>query len=139
MYVDVKQYLRGYIIWKDKAELLERQIHQLREDVTSCSFQQDGMPHGNSVSGLENYVAKLDELLRELDDAKSEAIRKYSEINNTLMTHKLNDIEYMVLVRRYLLRESWEEIAVNMGYHYRHVLRIHGSALENLKSSLNVT
>lgn len=40
--------------------------------------------------------------------------------------------ERTVLIHRYILRGSWEQIAVDLGYSYRHVLRLHGWALRDL-------
>lgn len=38
---------------------------------------------------------------------------------------------YEILTRRYLLGQTWEKIAVEMGYSYRHVTKLHGYALKN--------
>ena len=40
--------------------------------------------------------------------------------------------ERTVLIHRYILLGSWEQIAVDLGYSYRHVLRLHGWALRDL-------
>ena len=42
--------------------------------------------------------------------------------------------EQEILSRRYLLGQSWEKIAVEMNYGYRHVLKIHGRALAHFSS-----
>ena len=39
--------------------------------------------------------------------------------------------EKEVLIRRYLMGKAWEQIAVEMNYTYRHVTRLHGTALQS--------
>ena len=44
-----------------------------------------------------------------------------------------------VLYLYYILGQTWEQIAVDMGYAIRHVYRLHGTGLQFLeKMSLNV-
>lgn len=43
----------------------------------------------------------------------------------------------LLLRLRYIDGRTWEQIAVRMGYSFRQILRMHGTALENM--SLNVT
>ena len=43
-----------------------------------------------------------------------------------------------VLEKRYLCFQSWEQIAVEMGYDLRWLYRIHGKALEEVKAILGI-
>lgn len=43
--------------------------------------------------------------------------------------------EKEVLIRRYLMGRTWEQIAVDMDYNYRSVLKIHGRALRSFEIS----
>ena len=44
-----------------------------------------------------------------------------------------NGDEIAVLYQRYFNYRKWEEIAVDMNYTYRGILKIHGRALQNLE------
>lgn len=127
-----KQYLRRYLEAKRRAAILQTQIAQLREDASSVSVNLDGMPHGNSKSDLSGYAAKLDILLRKLEAEREEQMLVYQEIKNSV-DYVRDGTDREILTRRYLLGQSWEKIAVEMGYSYRNVTRLHGHALRNFK------
>ena len=52
----------------------------------------------------------------------------YGEVRESLATME-NGVCREVLERRYLLGQTWEEIAEGMHYSYRHVTKLHGWAL----------
>lgn len=125
-----KQYLQRYIIAKRNIALLTAQIDELQQIQTNPTVLLDGMPKGNQISDLSNYMAKMDMLLRELEAEREIQMIVYAEIwqNIKQMT---NVVEKEILTRRYLLRQSWEKIANEMGYSYRHTTKLHGQALKN--------
>lgn len=67
---------------------------------------------------INDKIDKLYQVQREITDAI------YRVDNSTLRT---------VLVERYINFNTWEQIAVNMNYGYRHVCRLHGEALNKIK------
>lgn len=71
------------------------------------------------------YSRIIDERIDELYAVKCEIFKAISRIeDSTLRT---------LLELRYLSFKTWEEIAVEMNYGYRHICRLHGKALKNLK------
>lgn len=125
-----KQYLRRYQEAKKRAKRIQEEIEELRSSKTSPVGLGDGMPHGSGTSDLSGYAARLDELLRELEAEKEMQMIVYREIRQQIM--KVPDqIEQNILIRRYLLGQNWEKIAVEMQYCYRQVLRLHGFALRH--------
>ena len=90
------------------------------------------MPHSHTNSDLSVYAEKVSDLIEKIGQQKLECCKKYEEISEAISNMK-DDTEREVLMRRYIMCEKWEEIAVNMGYGYRHVLKIHGNALNNFK------
>ena len=53
------------------------------------------------------------------------------------LIEKIADGRYReVLKRRYLWGESWEYIAIGLGYEYHHVHKLHGQALNEFKAIL---
>ena len=127
-----KKYLNGYHCSKRREQRLIQQIADLRSQKMNPSLQMDGMPKGNKHSDLSEYAAKLDALIRKLEQEREESVKQYEEIHTQI--HKMQDeMERDVLIRRYLMGETWEQIAAEMNYNYRSVLKIHGRALKNFQ------
>ena len=66
--------------------------------------------------------------------------RDASKRNNTYRSKivevikAVEDTEYQILLeKRYLCFQTWEQIAVDMGYNVRHLYRIHEEALEKVR------
>ena len=129
-----KRYLNGYRDCTRRERQLQEQIEELRRQKMYPGLQMDGMPHGNTHSDLSGYVARLDALISQLEHEQALAVRQYKEIHDRI--HKMQDgAEKEVLIRRYLMGRTWEQIAVEMDYNYRWVLRLHGRALKNFEIS----
>lgn len=129
-----KQYLRRYQVAKRRVGLIQEEIEELRSSKTSPVGLGDGMPHGSGTSDLSGYAARLDELLRELEAEKELQMVTYQEIRQKI--GMVSDaIEQEILSRRYLIGQSWEKIAVEMKYSYRHVTKLHGHALNHFEIS----
>ena len=125
-----KQYLRRYQVAKRRVGLIQEEIEELRSSKTSPVGLGDGMPHGSGTSDLSGYAARLDELLRELEAEKEMQMVTYREIRQQIGMVP-DAIEQEILSRRYLIGQSWEKIAVEMKYSYRHVTKLHGHALNH--------
>lgn len=129
-----KEHLKGYIYSMRKAQRLKEQIEELRSQQMFPSANHDGMPQGNAHSDLSDYVARLDALISQLEHEQALAVRQYKEIHDRI--HQMQDgAEKEVLIRRYLMGRTWEQIAVEMNYNYRSVLKIHGRALRSFEIS----
>lgn len=125
-----KRYLNGYRDCIRRERQLQEQIDELRSQQMFPSVNHDGMPQGNAHSDLSGYVARLDALISQLEHEQAMAVRQYKEIYDRI--HKMQDgAEKEVLIRRYLMGRTWEQIAVEMNYTYRHVTRLHGAALRS--------
>lgn len=129
-----KQYLRRYQVAKRRVGLIQEEIEELRSSKTSPVGLGDGMPRGSGTSDLSGYAARLDELLRELEAEKEMQMVTYREIRQQIEMVP-DAIEQEILSRRYLIGQSWEKIAVEMKYSYRHVTKLHGHALNHFEIS----
>ena len=127
-----KEYLNGYISARRREKRLLEQIQQLRLDTMFPCLQGDGMPRGSSQSDLSNYMERRDELEEELKQEMLNAITEYGNIHRAIRKMK-DDEEKEVLERKYIKRESWEEIAKALSCSRRTAIRIHGNALINFK------
>lgn len=129
-----KRYLNGYRDCIRRERQLQEQIDELRSQQMFPSVNHDGMPQGNAHSDLSGYMAKLDALIMQLEHEQAMAVQQYKEIHDRI--HKMQDgAEKEVLIRRYLMGRTWEQIAVEMDYNYRSVLKIHGRALRSFEIS----
>ena len=127
-----KQYLRRYQTAKRRVGMIQEEIEELRSSKTSPVGLGDGMPHGSGTSDLSWYAARLDELLRELEAEKEMQMVTYREIRQQIGMVP-DPTEQEILSRRYLIGQSWEKIAVEMGYSYRNITRVHGYALKHFE------
>lgn len=125
-----KEYLNGYREAKRREKRILEQIQQLRLDKMFPCLQNDDMPHSHNQTDLSDYAVKLDELMESLKEERLEAVKQYESVYKAIKgLEKENEQE--VLIRRYINGEKWEKIALDIGYDYRYVLKIHGRALEN--------
>ena len=127
-----KQYLRRYQEAKKRTKRIQEEIDALRSSETSPVGLGDGLPHGSGTSDLSGYAARWDELVRELEAEKEMQMVTYREIRQQI--RMVSDAtEQEILSRRYLLGQRWEKIAVEMGYSYRNITRLHGYALKHFE------
>lgn len=127
-----KKYLNGYKYAKMRERRIQEQIQQLRLDTMFPRLQGDGMPRGSNQSDLSDYMERYDELMNELRKEKLDAVTQYTNIHRAIKRMK-DEEEKEILERKYLMRQSWETIAGELGISRRTAIRIHGNALINFK------
>lgn len=130
-----KEYLRQIRRLDTQIKTRRCEIDALRSiaDMLSGSGV-DGMPHGSSNGDkMADAVARITEKERQLDDFVDYFLEARDKVLKTL---ELMDDPILIdiLYRRYFSFQSWELIAVEMGYTYRHVLRLHDKGIESLGS-----
>lgn len=127
-----KDYLNGYISARRREKRLLEQIQQLRLDTMFPCLQGDGMPRGSSQSDLSDYMERRDELEEELKKEMLNAVIEYENIHRAIRRMK-DEEEKEILERKYMMRQTWEKIARELGYDRRTVIRKHGNALKNFE------
>ena len=128
-----KAYLRRYIEAKRMQEVLEREIDELRLDrMIPGSPAQNGMPHGSGGGDLSGYVARLDELDRNLHAQLERKLLIREEITEKIDAMS-DETEGLILRMKYIHGLSYGKIAEKTGYSRRHTIRLHGQALENFE------
>lgn len=127
-----KEYLNGYKYAKMRERRIQEQIQQLRLDTMFPRLQGDGMPRGSNQSDLSDYMERYDELMNELRKEKLDAVTQYTNMHRAIKRMK-DEEEKEILERKYLMRQSWETIAGELGISRRTAIRIHGNALINFK------
>lgn len=127
-----KEYLRSYRRAVKREKDILDEIQRLRSDKMFPSIANDGMPKGGSQSDLSDYIAILDEQIELLKAERLEKARCYQKIERQIKQME-NEDEQEVLRLRYITGLKWEEVAVRMSYSWKHIHRIHSSALCNFK------
>lgn len=129
-----KEYLLGFQKISRQLARMENELAEIRLNKYCPSCISDGMPHASRCSDLSSYMAKVDELEKKILKKRYNRLQKQQEIRNRIERME-DENEKDVLTYRYLRGMKWEDIAVKMNIGYRHILRIHGKALEDFKMS----
>lgn len=95
----------------------------------------DGMPHGSDQTDLSDYIVILDELMEDLKQERLNGAIRRTQIEKRIRALS-DENEAEVLRLRYIKNKKWEEIALEMGYSWKQIHRIHSSALHNLKDDI---
>lgn len=127
-----KEYLKSYRRAVKREKDILDEIQRLRSDKMFPSAVNDRMPKGNSQSDLSDYIAILDEQIELLKVERLEKARCYQKIEKQIRQMG-NEDEQEVLRLRYITGLKWEEVAARMSYSWKHIHRIHSSALCNFK------
>ena len=115
------------------AKLAERdRLNALATDISAKPI--DGMPYtdtGTVSQKMQNAVINLVMLASEINKLIDQYVDYKEQVVKTL--EKLPDKEYGVLHRYYIRYMTIEQIAEDMGYSVRQVLRIKKKSLQNLE------
>ena len=127
-----KEFLRRTTKIRKEIDELENRIKETRASyMAPRAIQYDDMPKAhNSEHDLSDYIVKMDELTDHLISKYTKCMGIEADILNRLdMMEKQEERE--VLRMRYIDGCRWDEIADKLHYTYRHVTRLHGTALLN--------
>ena len=113
------------------------QVQSLRELSTKATATLSYMPRSATpnVHRMEDVICKMMELESEIKADINELINTKHEVMAVIK--KVERPEYQSLLElKYLCMKTWEEVAVELGYVYRQVTRMHGYALEQVEAIL---
>ena len=161
--MNAKQYLNQVGMLDERIKDIDKTIKkiqkELREigDISVTSSWPDGQPHGTkltdptgqkAISLADKYNAKREQLTTKLTELEYEQIvlrsklwAKRMEIVDTISRvfdpdDVMSKTYYTLLTMRYIDGKSWEKIAVEIGYTWRHTIRLHGEALKKVENIL---
>lgn len=130
MVMDTKKYL-GQIERLDRMiQNKLSEISQLKHIATSITIapKEVNVQTSSDKDRMGNAVAKLIDLEKETDKLVDDYIDKRKRIIEQIDSIKDTNM-YHVLSERYIARKDLSVIAVEMGYSFKQVCRIHGNAL----------
>lgn len=156
--MDAKEYLMQVRRLNARLKVINSTIERLRDDINSLSDVSikstwpDGQPHGTKITDptgtsalriLDATEEKRQQLREELLRYEYEQISAHSILwqKQIEILDKLSRISDPVLFKilnyRYIEGKSFEWIAVEINYTWRHTINLHGKALEEMQKILN--
>nr|DAL96949.1 MAG TPA: Protein of unknown function (DUF1492) [Caudoviricetes sp.] len=132
--MSAKEYL-SQALWLDqrinnKLEQLEM-LRALAMKVTA-NLTEEKVSGGNNIKNhMENTIAKIVDLEREINEEIDQLINLKQEILETIGLVD-DPIAQLLLEMRYINRRTWGEIAGELGYSDRGIHKIHGRALKEI-------
>jgi len=134
----VKEYLQQYRNADREINAKLDQIRRLRELATkTTSTLNPDKVQSSQENKTEKIVIKIVDMTKEVDVEIDKLCHIRREVQASIKM--IDEAAYRnVLELRYIQGLSWEQIAVNLYYTYRHVTRLHGEALQKVKMSYYV-
>lgn len=110
-----------------------QQVESLNELATSATSALSGMPHSpnKATSKMADAVCKIVDLQEEINRDIDTLVDLKREISTTIKGVPDTELQ-TILEKRYLCFQTWEKIAVDMGYSIDNVFKMHKKALKNI-------
>ena len=131
----VKEYLSQARYLDQRINSKIQQVASLNDLATKATSVITGMPRNpnHATSSMEDVIAKIIDLQAEINNDIDTLVDLKRSLSKTIKA--VDSPEYQtVLEKRYLCFQSWEQIAVEMGYDLRWLYRIHGKALDEVQA-----
>ena len=135
--MNAKEYLMEIKRARSRITALQEQIEMLRADAENIGISLDGMPRGQSKTSFEDIAIQLAECESKLTAELSALWSKQMEA--ILILEMLTPKHRTILTEYYIKDKTWERVAYEQGYSWRHCYRLHGYALAELEGVLNDT
>jgi DNA-directed RNA polymerase specialized sigma24 family protein len=129
--MDAKEFLSQYerAYWLVKQLQIEYKLETEKADAIRSALGSDGQPRAGVISKtVEERAIRMAEKAGELKEAELDAGEIMQEVARVI--NQVPNEHGSVLYHRYILLESWQHIADEVGYSLRHVYNIHDRALE---------
>ena len=131
---ELKRKLKSSWVLSLKVKELHYQLKELRATGTRITPGYSLPPAGggdNNTSKPEQAALAIYELEQEIN-AQIEQQCKATRETYALIDLLDDELLKLVMLKRYTGHKPWEEIAVEMGYSWRQVHRLHGRALNGI-------
>ena len=128
-----KEYLRQIRLFDICIKQKEAELAAMRSEIESMSAAVTGERVQTSVNDkMSEKVSHIVDLEAQIIRDKESFLRMKDRIINEIQGLD-NSVYVDILYKRYVEYKQLEEIAVEMNYSYRQVLRLHGFALQEFK------
>lgn len=108
-----------------------QQVEALNDLATSASSVLTGMPRNpnKATSKMADAICKIVDLQAKINHDIDEQVDLKKAIFSTIKAVPSPELQTL-LEKRYLCFQSWEVIAVDMGYSMHHLYKLHNQTLE---------
>ena len=138
--LELRRWLNRAFYADKKAKALDMLVQQCRERATGLVRATEGNDKGRSSTsknGTENALIQLAEMEDKAEKLSAEAVKITAEIWEAIIGLHDDDLE-AVLINRYILFQTVEQTAENMGYDPRTIRRKIKQALEKMSANVLV-
>lgn len=131
---ETQAILWSYRDMRERVLMAKRSLEEIEATLTSISidYSKDRVTSSPvSPDRIGDLIDKLSDLRREYIEQAHEFLDITAEVRRLI--DGVTDPRYHeLLCRRYLFNQRWERIAVDMGYDFRYLLKLHHRALEQV-------
>lgn len=135
---ELKEKLKGAMYAQRTLEGELDKLQELRciaQKVTPAYSQSPGGGSGNAQK-LENSVAKIIEQEKIIAECCNELCAQLAEVRALVALLPMGPMR-LVMQRRYLNYQKWEQIAAELHYSWQNVHRLHSKALDYILHEVN--
>lgn len=124
-----EEYLKQVAKLRKKVDSKRSERQAIEETVLGATSWEDNPSFSNQFhSTTENAAMKLLEHNSQVNEQVDELVDLQIKIANEI--DQLEDSRYRMILRGYYIAEKkFEVLAVDLGYDYRHIIRLHKEAL----------
>lgn len=127
-----KEFLNRYKEASRKIDRLMDELSFWRNKAVRVSPVISDMPKGEAGENrIQSAIDRIIEIEEEINGGIDDLLLVRQDVQRAVASVQ-NETLRLLLEYRYLNGRTWEQIAVNMQYDYRWVLRLHGKALDQL-------
>ena len=132
-----KEYLNQVYRLDQKVNVKLQQLASLRSltQRVTASYQSETVSHTRNVSSMEDSIISLMEAQEAINRQLKELVSLKSRISETISKVQ-NEVYCLILEKRYLCFQSWDKIAIDMGYSIRWVFTQHEHAIAAVEKLL---
>lgn len=133
-----KEYLSQAHHLDQRIDAKIAQVASLNELATKCTATLTGMPRNPNRGGstMADAVCKIIDLQNEIAADMDRLVQIKKDIVDVIA--KVDDVKFRILLeKRYLCGETWEEITMSLYHNRRWVFRLHDKALDAVQEILD--
>ena len=120
-------------IVKAESRILE-QIALLEVRQMATTRPLSGMPRGSTAFTIDDYISGVEDLKTKLKAELEKEQEAYLKILTTL--NQLEGLTKEIMIRYYLMFQTWDAVACSVGKSYRRVQTLHSQGLEKVAKIL---
>ena len=128
-----KDDLKEYTSIKKELKQIQFKLKELEERKTSIKsmiISDMNVQTSHNNNSIENLLIKIEECIEEYNKKEIKLYNKQLEIENCI--NSLEPTERIIARSRYIEGKTFEQIAVDLNYSWRHTIRIHGKILQKI-------